>query len=125
MTINVTENLKFDTGWAENFVGKGENAGYQHFLFFPQCFQKASFQESGLCGKELNPSQQNAASTTLKKRVEKTMWESEKMLVTIIFSFSHSIYFPLKDKSNHWIYGDFYVCNGFQIFRVQNFLKTW
>ena len=22
----------------ENIVGKGENAGYQHFLFFPQCF---------------------------------------------------------------------------------------
>ena len=24
----------------ENIVGKGENAGYQHFLLFPQCFQK-------------------------------------------------------------------------------------
>ena len=23
--------------------GKGENAGYQHFLLFPQCFQKFSF----------------------------------------------------------------------------------
>ena len=22
----------------ENSVGKGENAGYQHFLLFPQCF---------------------------------------------------------------------------------------
>ena len=22
----------------ENIVEKGENAGYQHFLFFPQCF---------------------------------------------------------------------------------------
>ena len=22
----------------ENIVGKGENAGYQHFLLFPQCF---------------------------------------------------------------------------------------
>ena len=27
----------------ENIVGKGENAGNQHFLLFPQCFQKASF----------------------------------------------------------------------------------
>ena len=27
---------------AENIVGKGENAGYQHFLLFPQSFQKAS-----------------------------------------------------------------------------------
>ena len=24
----------------ENIVGKGENAGYQHFLLFPQCFQE-------------------------------------------------------------------------------------
>ena len=23
--------------------GKGENAGHQHFLLFPQCFQKVSF----------------------------------------------------------------------------------
>ena len=22
----------------ENIVGKGENAGHQHFLLFPQCF---------------------------------------------------------------------------------------
>ena len=29
-------------GWIENIVRKGENAGYQHFLLFPQCFQKAS-----------------------------------------------------------------------------------
>ena len=26
----------------ENIVGKGENVGYQHFLLFPQFFQKAS-----------------------------------------------------------------------------------
>ena len=24
---------------AENTEGKGENAGYQHFLLFPRCFQ--------------------------------------------------------------------------------------
>ena len=24
-------------------MGKGENAGYQHFLLFLQCFQKASY----------------------------------------------------------------------------------
>ena len=27
----------------ENIVGKGENAGYQHFLLFPQCFKNAFF----------------------------------------------------------------------------------
>ena len=26
----------------ENIVGKGENAGYQHFLLLSQCFQNAS-----------------------------------------------------------------------------------
>ena len=26
----------------ETIVGKRENAGYQHFLLFPQCFQKPS-----------------------------------------------------------------------------------
>ena len=30
----------------ENIVGKGENAGYQHFLLFPQCFEKASFPDT-------------------------------------------------------------------------------
>ena len=27
----------------ENIEGKGENAGNQHFLFFPQCFQETLF----------------------------------------------------------------------------------
>ena len=30
----------------ENIEGRGENAGYQHFLLFPQCFQKHSFSVS-------------------------------------------------------------------------------
>ena len=29
--------------YLENIVGKGENAGHQHFLHFSHCFQKASF----------------------------------------------------------------------------------
>ena len=56
-------------GRVENIEGKGENAGYQHFLLFPKCFQKASqcFQEAsfygreklGLCDKGLISSLQN------------------------------------------------------------------
>ena len=38
--INVTPKLIFVFGRVENIVGKGENAVYQHFLLFPQCFQK-------------------------------------------------------------------------------------
>ena len=41
--LDVTEKSKFVLGRVENIVGKGENAGDQHFLLFPQCFQKASF----------------------------------------------------------------------------------
>ena len=35
MTISVFDRV-------ENTLGKGENAGIQHFLLFPQCFPKAS-----------------------------------------------------------------------------------
>ena len=38
--------LTFVFDRTENIVGKGENAGYQHFRLFPQCFQKASFSGS-------------------------------------------------------------------------------
>ena len=44
--INMTEKLKSVMGWVENIVRKGENAGYQHFLLFPQYYQKASLLES-------------------------------------------------------------------------------
>ena len=44
--IHVNQKLKFDMGRVENIVEKGENAGSQHFLLFPQCFQKASFSGS-------------------------------------------------------------------------------
>ena len=37
--INMTEKLEFVLGQIEKIVGKGENACYQHFLLYPQCFQ--------------------------------------------------------------------------------------
>ena len=33
-------------GSIENIAENKENAGYQHFLLFPQCFQKVSFKRS-------------------------------------------------------------------------------
>ena len=42
----VAENLKFAFERVENIVGKGENAGYQHFILFPQCFEKATYTRS-------------------------------------------------------------------------------
>ena len=40
--MNLNKKTKLVLGGVENIVGKGENAGYQHFLLFPKCFQKAS-----------------------------------------------------------------------------------
>ena len=37
---------KFVLGMVENIVQKVENAGYQHFILYPQCFQNASFSGS-------------------------------------------------------------------------------
>ena len=41
--MNMTEKLNVAFGKVENIAGKIENAGYQHFLLFLQCFQKASY----------------------------------------------------------------------------------
>ena len=40
--INVTKKIEICSGKIENNVAKGENAGFQHFLLFLKCFQKAS-----------------------------------------------------------------------------------
>ena len=40
--MKVTEKLKFVLGRVENILGKGENAGHQHFLHIPKRFKKAS-----------------------------------------------------------------------------------
>ena len=37
----------------ENIVGKGENAGNQHFLLFPQCFLSYYCLKSTMCDKEI------------------------------------------------------------------------
>ena len=44
--IKMIKKLKFYFGKVENIVGKGEIAGYQHFLLLPQCFLKVSLTRS-------------------------------------------------------------------------------
>ena len=49
--LNNVRNLRFvklifALGRVENIVGKGENAGYQDFLLYTQCFQKATLSGS-------------------------------------------------------------------------------
>ena len=38
--IKILKKMIFGFDRVKNIVGKGENAGYQHFLLFPQCFSK-------------------------------------------------------------------------------------
>ena len=40
---NWDSEIEIDLKRTEKIVIKGENAGYQHFLFFPLCFPQASF----------------------------------------------------------------------------------
>ena len=44
--IVVAQKLTIGLESIDNIVGKVENASYQHFLLFPQCFQKATFSGS-------------------------------------------------------------------------------
>ena len=66
---------------AENFVRKGENAGYN---IFKTLFLKATnpFPHSDTFWRPWETS------------LLKTLWEKEKLLVTSNFSFSHSVFYP-------------------------------
>ena len=39
----MTQVMEYFLDRVENDVGKGKNAGYQHLLLYPECFQKISF----------------------------------------------------------------------------------
>ena len=46
----------------------------------------------------------------LEKEVLKTLWEKEKMLVTSIFSFSHSVFYPYQNRFQFFNHIYFVVC---------------
>ena len=50
----------------------------------------------------------------------KTLWEKGKLLVTSNFSFSHSVFYPLRELSANFIKLKIVVCKLFQFGRVQN-----
>ena len=49
----LNEKLKFGFGRNEDIAGRGENAGYKHFLLFQQCLEKKKKNEN-LVRKEEN-----------------------------------------------------------------------
>ena len=64
LKVFADDNFKFDENSREfskrvqNTVGKGENARYEQFLHFPQCFQKIcnkKMQKQGLVWERVNP----------------------------------------------------------------------
>ena len=50
----------------------------------------------------------------------KTLWVKEKLLITSNFSFSHSVFYPLKEFYSNFIKLKIVVCKIFQFGRVQN-----
>ena len=56
------------------------------------------------------------------RSILKTSWEKEKMLVTSIFSFSHNLFYPTKDRNRHFSNTAFVVCKCFQFGQSQNFV---
>ena len=98
--IKLTEKLK---SVKENIVGKGENAGYQHFSPFLPMFSKVFFLRginSQDCMVKINPFPNDpwfllVCSTSLLKK----QWEKEKLLITSNFSCSHSVFYPFGELS--------------------------
>ena len=124
------DNFKFDENGrklskqVEKTVGKGEIARYEQFLHCPQCFQKACFpgvSKGVIVWDWVNPFPNKpwflrVYGTTLLK----TLWEKEKMLVTSIFSFSHSVFYSVKEINHHFSNIQIVVCKCFQFGHVQN-----
>ena len=97
----------------ENIVGAGENAGYQHFLLFPKCFQK-TFSYGSFNPLPNKPWFLCVCSASLLK----TLWKKEKLLITSSFSFSHSVFYLCRELSALYIKFEIVVCKLFQYGRV-------
>ena len=117
---------------------KGEIACYKQFLLFSQCFPHLyiySVSKCWFCGYGFIHMQQwifisllrikKTVGLTLyhtipafkdpkKRKLLKTLWEKEKMLVTSIFSFSHNVFHPPQIKTQDNIHICFVVCKCFQ-----------
>ena len=73
--------IEFVFNWVYNIVGKGENAGDQHFLMATM-FLKGFFLQGSLTLYHTILTFNNLETRSLLK----TLWEKEKMLVTTMFS---------------------------------------
>ena len=118
----------------KSMVGKGENAGDQHFLLFPKCFllfdrQISSFELDLICRLQLVSTLTSLTSLTLSlispgflhvcgTSLLKTLWKNKKLLITSNFSFSHSVFYPFGELSPIFIRYEIVVCKLFKVGRV-------
>ena len=83
----------------ENIAGKGENTNHQHFVLFPQCFQKAPFW--GLlkvmivhCTKDRDFSCKVCAI-----KIYENIERKKKLLLTSNFIFSLNVFFSSPEQN--------------------------
>ena len=99
--FNLGPRKEFVSDRLENIAGKGENAGYQHFLLFPLCFQKPSVLKFGIgCqrGKAYSPEFRR----TIARQHFERLGETKKLLVTpTSFFCSYNISEPIKENIQH------------------------
>ena len=67
-------------------------------------------------------STQSTFVMTLGKKSFEKLREKKKILVTGIFSFSHNVFYSIKDRNHHLSYIYFVVCKCFQLGLIQNFV---
>ena len=98
----------------ENIVGKGENAGYQHFLLFSQCFQRAFHQGSlkvRIVWYRVKPIQPLYHFTS-----QKYLLHVQVFVKIINFTHTESILirnFPIKQKQHFFFFFFFHLFNSF------------
>ena len=112
----------FDLDGIENIVGKGENAGYQHFLPFQLCFPKPFLKaliKARIVRKRVNPFPNKALSLSVcTTSLLKTLCQKEKLLLMSNFSFSHGIFYPFGESSTMFIKLKIVVCKHFHFGRI-------
>ena len=123
--INVTEKLKFVLERVENIVGKGENAGYQHFLtmfskgFFPRVIK------SWDCVARVNPFPNKAwfLRVCCASLLKPLLVKGEIARNTQFLLFPKGFY-PFGERSAIFIKFEIVICKLFHFERVQN-LSFW
>ena len=123
------DNFKFDENGrklskqVEN-CGKRRNCLLRAISPFPTMLSKGLFPEASkgvIVWAWVNLLQHSPGFCDLVKLDLKTLWEKEKFLVTSIFSFSHSVFYTIKERNHHFSNIKFVILKCFHFGLVQKF----